>query len=320
MADAINAFHGAILAALGHAPESIEPGRFQRFSTNGKRSDQSGWCRLFDDGRAGVFGCFRLAVSEVWTETPRERMTPSERADLRRRVAEERAQCEREQQATWRRNADRIAYLWRQCRPVTAGDPVHRYLCSRLALNSFDVPECLRLHPAMAYVHEGEGVGTWPAMVAPLRARDGRVLSLHRTYLEPGGRKADVPGPVKKLTGTAGPLGGASIELHQPERGRIGIAEGIETALAARCASSVPTVAAYCAGNLAAWKWPAGVQRLVIFADADAAGRAAADELRARALAAHLRCEVLTPTDDGADWCDVWAGRGAVLIEAGCAS
>ena len=105
--------------------------------------------------------------------------------------------------------------------------------------------------------------------------------------------------------------------MHKPARGCIGIAEGNETALAAWCASSVPTVAAYCAGNLAAWRWPASVQRLVIFADSDIAGREAADTLRARALAARLRCEVLTPTAEGTDWCDVWAERGAVLIDAG---
>ena len=82
-------------------------------------------------------------------------------------------------------------------------------------------------------------------------------------------------------------------------------------------ASGVPTVAAYSAGALAGFLWPAGVQRLVIFADHDKAGREAADTLRARALAAWLRCEVLAPSTQGADWCDVWAARDAGLVEAG---
>jgi DNA primase len=69
-------------------------------------------------------------------------------------------------------------------------------------------------------------------------------------------------------------------------------------------------VAAYCASNLAAWHWPPGLQRLVIFADADKAGREAADTLRVRALAAGLRVELLTPTTEGADWCDVWTAQG----------
>lgn len=152
-------------------------------------------------------------------------------------------------------------------------------------------------------------------MVAPVIAPDGRTVALHRTYLTADGHKADVPRP-KKLTGAAGPLVGACIPLHKPARGCIGIAEGIETALAAWRASTVPTVASYCAGNLATWQWPAGVQGLVIFADADKAGREAADALRARALSARLRCEVLTPTTEGKDWCDVWSGRDAVLVDA----
>ena len=143
-------------------------------------------------------------------------------------------------------------------------------------------------------------------------------MALHRTYLAADGRKADVP-TVKKLTGAAGPLAGACIPLNNAARGCIGIAEGIETALAAWLASGVPTVAAYCAGNLAAWRWPAGVQRVVIFADNDNAGREAANALRARVIRAGLQASVMTPTDAGSDWCDVWAARDVVLIEAGAA-
>ena len=101
----------------------------------------------------------------------------------------------------------------------------------------------------------------------------------------------------------------------KPSAACIGIAEGIETALAAWCASGVPTVAAYCARALAGFQWPANLQRLVTFADNDKAGREAAATLRARALAARLRCDVLTPTDQGRDWADVWAASDAVLSE-----
>ena len=36
-------FRAAIVAALGHAPDVIEPDRLHRFATNGKRGDLSGW-------------------------------------------------------------------------------------------------------------------------------------------------------------------------------------------------------------------------------------------------------------------------------------
>jgi hypothetical protein len=35
-----------------------------------------------------------------------------------------------------------------------------------------------------------------------------------------------------------------------------------------------------------------------------------------RAIRAGLRVEVQTPTEPGADWCDVWAQRAAVAVTA----
>ena len=319
MHNAVDRFREAIRAALGYAPDVIEPGKLHRFATRDRRGDSAGWCKLFDDIRGGAFGCYRQGISETWNAIDHATMTRGQRAELARQVMTATAERVAEQRAEWAINAKRNASLWAQTVLVTASDPVNCYGCRRLALDTFTAPPCLRLHPALDYWHEGQRVGTFPAMVAPIVAPDGRTVALHRTYLTADGRKADVPNP-KKLTGAAGPLAGACIPLHRPARGCIGIAEGIETALAAWRASAVPTVAAYCAGNLAAWQWPAGVQRLTIFADADKAGREAADTLRARALGARLRCDVLTPTTEGADWCDVWAERGAVLIEAGSAA
>ena len=76
----------------------------------------------------------------------------------------------------------------------------------------------------------------------------------------------------------------------------------------------MPTVAAYCAGNLAAWQWPPGLQRLVIFADHDNAGRETADTLLARAIRAGLQASVMTPTEAGTDWADVWAARSTAAV------
>ena len=312
-------FRATILATLGHAPEVIEPGRLHRFSTNDRRSDAAGWCRLFDDLRGGVFGCHRQGVSQTWSLADRASMTREHRAALARQVANATTEREAAQRQQWARNARRITAMWAQCVPLVPGDPVTLYLKRRGFGGVWPLPESLRYHRALPYWHGADKLGTFPAMVAPIIAPDGQTVALHRTYLHADGRKADVP-TVKKLTASAGPLAGACIPLHKPARGVLGIAEGIETALAAWCASGVPTVAAYCASNLAAWHLPAGVQHLVIFADHDLPGREAADTLRARALAANLRVNVLTPTDPGNDWCDVWAARGAVLIEAGGAA
>lgn len=311
MTGAYSEFLAVIRATLGHAPEAIEPGRFQRFATSNRRGDDAGWCKLFDDLRGGVFGCYRQGISETWSAADRTAMTRHQRAELARQVMAATAERKAQQRSLWADNARRIGTVWAECRPLVPGDPVTLYLKRRGFGGVWPLPPCLRLHRGLSYWHGGDKLGAFPALVAPVTASDGRIVALHRTYLTADGRKADVPS-VKKLTGAAGPLAGACIALHKPQRGVIGIAEGIETALAAWCASGVPTVAAYCAGNLAAWRWPGDVQRLVIFADNDRAGREAANAVRARATAAGLRAEVQTPSMEGADWCDVWAAREAV--------
>ena len=316
MHDPLQAFSAAILAALGHAPDVIEPGRFKRFATSERRGDDAGWCKLFDDLRGGVFGCHRQGISETWSAADRATMTREQRTWQAQQIATAAIERAAHQHQQWAENAQRIAQVWAQCVLLVPGDPVTLYLKRRGFGGVWPLPEVLRLHRALPYWHGADKLGTFPAMVAPVIAPDGRMVALHRTYLTVDGRKAGVPSP-KKVTAAAGPLSGACIPMHKPARGCIGIAEGIETALAAWLASGVPTVAAYCAGGLAAWQWPPGVQRLVIFADHDDAGRDAADVLHARALAARLRVEVMTPTEPGTDWCDVWAARDAVLIEAG---
>lgn len=307
--DPTQAFLKAIFECLGYAPERIEPGCIVRFATKDSRSDAAGWCKLFDDRRGGVFGDFRSGINETWMENDRAAMTPAQRAEFARQVAAATVARVRLRSEQWVKNEKRNAALWAECVRVTEGDPVHRYLCRRLAIDEFTAPPCLRLHPALGYYsHEGKKLGTYPAMVAQFVAPDGRVVALHCTNLTDDGHKASVP-TVRKLTRVSGPTAGASIRLASPRAGVLGVAEGIETALAASLASGQPVVAAYCKDALAAFQWPATVRRLFVFADNDTAGREAADALRTRALAARLACEVRTPTDEGADWCDVWAQR-----------
>ena len=322
----LDTFRAAVFAALGNAPEVIETGRLHRFTTNGRPGDLAGWCQFFDDGRAGVFGCWRDGTQGVWSATDRRSLNPAQAADLARQVkaaAAARAEAKRE---GWGESAGRLASLWGACKPVqadgTGTDPVTLYLRHRLALAAGEplaVPDVIRWHPGLSYHHQGAFVGTWPAMVAGLQGPDGAAVALHRTWLTPEGRKAPTPGPVKKLSSAAGPVMTGCIRLAWPGDGAgdvLGIAEGVETAMAARQASGVACVAAYCAGALATWQWPRELRRLVIFADADAAGAEAANTLRLRAAAAGLAVQVMTPTTPGTDWADVWAARGAAGVAA----
>lgn len=320
MSDHAEAFRAAVLAALGAAPDHIKPGELHRFGINGKRGDSAGWCKLFDDGQGGVFGDFRTGSHEVWQAKRGHRLkSPSERIAHALRIEEARRIRDAAQAQQWAEAGERNARLWAACRPVRAGDPVGRYLEHRLKSQPVSFPTCLRLHPALPYWHEGRKLGTWPAMVAAFTNPAGELVALHRTWLTADGRKAPIPNgaPVKKLSTAAGPVLGGCIWLAEPtEAGTIGIAEGIETALAAHCASGVPTVAAYSAGALAAWQWPPGVGRIVVFADADEAGQRSAGELRQRAQAEDVTINVMTPAHADFDWCDVWVARAAVEVRA----
>ena len=67
-------------------------------------------------------------------------------------------------------------------------------------------------------------------MVAAVTYPDGKGATLHRTYLKKSGEKADVPTARKLMSGR--PANTASIKLGG-YTDTLGIAEGIETALAA---------------------------------------------------------------------------------------
>lgn len=192
--------------------------------------------------------------------------------------------------------------VWKASRPVTKGDAVWQYLNRRTGIEV--VAGDIRFHPALRYVgDDGELVGTFPAMLALMRYPDGNAASIHRTYLTPDGRKADVPKPKKIMAGK--PLNSSSVRLGPVGRS-LGIAEGIETALAASRRFSVPVWAATNATLLADWVPPAGVERVLIAGDNDASytGQAAAFALAKRLARDGFAVEIQIPETEGKDWAD----------------
>jgi putative DNA primase/helicase len=91
-----------------------------------------------------------------------------------------------------------------------------------------------------------------------------------------------------------------------PSGDTLGIAEGIETALAASQLFHLPVWACLNAGLLQKWEPPKTVKRVVIFADNDPsyAGQAAAYGL-AYKLQSAFDVEVRTPDNPGDDWNDI---------------
>jgi hypothetical protein len=158
-----------------------------------------------------------------------------------------------------------------------------------------------------------ELAGRYPAMVALVADAEGAPVTVHRTYLTRDGRKAPVPAP-KKLMGYPGDrLVGGAIRLFAPGP-VLGVAEGIETALAVHRRTGMPVWSAVSANLLERLEPPAQTSLVVVWADRDrsGAGEAAAMRMRQRALCRGISVAVHLPPGPapagakGIDWADVW--------------
>jgi putative DNA primase/helicase len=165
----------------------------------------------------------------------------------------------------------------------------------------------LRFHPRLPYYGEPEARPTrHPALVAAIQAPDGRIISIHRVYLDNEGHKANVDTVKKFMKATTG-LKGAAIRLDAagPE---LVVTEGIETAMAVRLTAGMPAWAALSATGVSTLWVPQTTRLLVIAADHDVNGKGVD---AARILAHRLLKEdptktvkILEPTTPGRDWAD----------------
>jgi len=186
--------------------------------------------------------------------------------------------------------------------PVSRGDIVDRYLRGRGVAHV----DMLRTHAHMAYYRDGVCVGRYPAMIAMVSDADGKPATYHVTYLDPTARKANL-NPAKKLMPPVRRITGGAVRLFGAEE-CLGIAEGIETALAASALFGMPVWSAISAHGLETFIPPRVVKRLTIFADNDASftGQKAAYALAHRCVVKlGIEAEVMIPPVVGNDWADV---------------
>jgi hypothetical protein len=131
-------------------------------------------------------------------------------------------------------------------------------------------------HPDLADFETKRG---WPGLIALARFANGdRAPGIHRTFLLDDG-SAKAPAGKKML----GSVADAAVRLYaMPDNGHLGVAEGIETAVAAHDLFGTPVWAALSADGLARFRWPDGTTRITIYADGGDAGRQAAATLSDR--------------------------------------
>ena len=244
-----NALQGA-----GLVIEKIHYGKLVRCRTQEDKGNlQSGWYRVFDgDMAVAVFGDWRTAERGIWM-AENGHQTPHDRA--RRLIEQARQEREAQQAAEWLDNAARLVDLHNECAHLTGGDVV----CTYLQRRGIDRPntDALMRHDKLPYWDGPVYGGDYTAMIGIVTAPDGKLVNLHRTYLAADGTKVHVA-TSRKLMASAGQMAGCSIKMGAPAPHKdgglmLGIAEGIETALAAAMLGGLPVWSCISAHGLRAF-------------------------------------------------------------------
>jgi putative DNA primase/helicase len=159
------------------------------------------------------------------------------------------------------------------------------------------VPDSLRFHRSLKHPEGAK----WPAMVALVAdGATGAPVAIHRTYLSAdGSRKAPVTPPKMML----GSCRGGVVRLGEPDDVLL-VGEGIETCLAAMQASGLSAWAALSTSGLRSLDLPANVRNIVVLADGDDPGEAAAQDCALRWRGEGREVRIARPPR-GMDFCDL---------------
>jgi hypothetical protein len=262
--------------------------------------DRSPSLSLSDGERALLVHCFAGCEPRDVLAALRARGLldgPGSATDERR--LEELARRRREQDGRERRRRERTARrIWDFAREAR-GTPVEHYL--RVRGITLSPPPVLRYTRALRRL-DGSCA---PAMVARVDNLDGKLIGVHRTWLE----RVSADQWHRRDRASLGPIGGGAARLA-PAAETLMVGEGIETCLAAMQATAMPAWAALSTSGMVALMLPPIVRTVIILADHDrsGAGERAARDAAARWRAEGRRVSIAMPPERGTDFADVLAG------------
>jgi phage/plasmid primase-like uncharacterized protein len=294
MADAIVDFMGAIAAAGLSPPKFIvADGKIHRFASDGARGDDAGWYVFHPDGvAAGRFGCWRLGVDQKWCARSRSELSAAEKAELRRRIADDRKARDEAGAVVKAEARSRSKKIWNN---LPTADPGHDYL-SKKKVSVYGIRQDM------------------DQLVVPLRDFDGTLHGLQ--FIDADGNKRFLAGTAKQGNfHLIGQLGGVVV-----------IAEGYATAASVHEATGHAVAVAFGDGNLMPVSEVVRERRpnisIIIAGDCDKSGTG---QEKARAAAAASGGEVSIPEEPvdwnaidgkGIDWNDVAKDEGLDAVRA----
>jgi putative DNA primase/helicase len=264
--------HDAMRAAGFDPPEVIEPGKTTRFSTNGKRSDLSGWVYLFPDEQGAQFGCWRAGSKFTWQAKSNEAMSKEERAEFARKIKAANKARHQEREQAYMSAAGQAQAEWEA---ASLASSAHAYL----------VKKGIQAH--------GTRMDAQGCLLVPVHGADGNIQSLQR--IAPDGNKRFFSG---------GRMKRGHYWLGIPENGAVLlIAEGFATGASLHESTGHSVCIAFSAGNLSSVaqmirkQYPGA--RLLICGDDDTQTEGNPGRTKATEAAESVAAGVVLPFDGG---------------------
>ena len=218
-----------------------------------------------------------------------------------------------------------IRKVWKASLPL-AGTIAEDYLISR-GIWKENLSTALRFHPGLDFWSGSKPNmkfhGKFPCLLAPVKNKEGRLISIHRCFLTPTGAKAKFtsdqgkPLSSRKIMTASEVLNGAAVKLFTPTK-VLGIGEGLETVLSGRAITRIPVWSCINKVLLEQIQLPDSVRHVVIFGDKDrsGAGQASAEIAADNCVKQGKTVEILIPAQaipedsKGIDWNDVLVNQG----------